>query len=61
MTDITEEQIFNARVNELVRKWRLDPSMIQYLKDKAKTKNKDFEVVIYQDARWVIRQEQNKK
>ena len=61
MTDITEEQIFNAKVNELVRKWRLDPSMIQYLKDKAKTKNKDFEVVIYQDARWVIRQEQNKK
>ena len=61
MTDITEEQIFNAKVNELVRKWRLDPSMIQYLKDKAKTKNKDFEVVIYEDARWVIRQEQNKK
>lgn len=61
MTSISEEQIFEAKVNELVRQWRLNNSMIQYLKNKAKDKGKDFETVIYEDARWVIRQEQNKQ
>ena len=61
LTSIDDEQIFNAKVEELVRNWRRNPEMVKYLKDKAKKKGSDFEVVIYQDARWVIRQEQNKK
>ena len=60
-TDVTEETIFNAKVNELVKKWRGDLTMVSYLEKKAKDKGKDFETVIYQDARWVIRQEQNKQ
>lgn len=60
-TDVTEETIFNAKVDELVKKWRGDITMIDYLEKKAKDKNKDFETVIYEDARWVIRQEQNKQ
>lgn len=61
LTSIDDEQIFNAQVEELVRKWRLNQEMVNFLKDKAKKKNKDFETVIYEDARWVIRQEKNKK
>ena len=58
---INGETIFNAKVNNLVKKWRGDVTMVDYLEKKAKDKNKDFETVIYEDARWVIRQEQNKQ
>ena len=60
-TDVNDETIFNAKVNNLVKKWRGDVTMVDYLEKKAKDKNKDFETVIYEDARWVIRQEQNKQ
>jgi hypothetical protein len=60
-TNVNDETIFNAKVNNLVKKWRGDVTMVDYLEKKAKDKNKDFETVIYEDARWVIRQEQNKQ
>ena len=56
-TDVTEEMIFEVKVNELVKKWRGDKEMILFLEQKAKEKNKDFETVIYEDAKWVIEQE----
>ena len=56
-TNVTEEMIFETKVNELVKQWRGNKEMMDFLEQKAKDKNKDLETVIYEDARWVIEQE----
>ena len=57
---IDEKMLFDHEVNLLIEKWRANPEMMEYLKDKAAKKNKPLEDVILGDARWVIRQN-NKK
>ena len=39
---------------ELIQQWRNDPNQIKFLENKAKEKNRPFEVVLEQDAQWVI-------
>lgn len=56
-TNVTEEMIFETKVNELVKQWRGNKEMMDFLEQKAKDKNKDLETVIYEDAKWVIEQE----
>ena len=60
-TKITEEKIIEAKVNDLIRGWRLNKDMMEFLREKAKQKNKDLEVVILEDARWVVEQELKKQ
>lgn len=60
-TVVTEEMIFEAKVNERIRKWKSSPDMMKFLKEKAKQKGKDIEVVIVEDARWVTKEEQKKQ
>ena len=60
-TKITEEKIIEAKVNDLIRGWRLNKDMMEFLREKSKQKNKDLEVVILEDARWVVKQELKKQ
>lgn len=60
-TVVTEEMIFEAKVNERIRKWKSSPDMMKFLREKAKQKGKDLEVVIVEDARWVTKEEQKKQ
>lgn len=60
-TVVTEEMIFEAKVNERIRRWKSSPDMMKFLKEKAKQKGKDLEVVIVEDARWVTKEEQKKQ
>ena len=53
--------IFEAKVNERIRKWKSSPDMMKFLREKAKQKGKDLEVVIVEDARWVTKEEQKKQ
>lgn len=48
--------IIQMEVDKLMREWRLNPETIKFLEDKAKKKKKSFEVVLEEDARWVINQ-----
>lgn len=60
-TVVSEEMIFEAKVNERIRRWKSSPDMMKFLKEKAKQKGKDIEVVIVEDARWVTKEEQKKQ
>lgn len=60
-TQITEEMLYEVKLNELVRRWRLNPDMMRFLKDKAKEKGKDLETVILEDAKWIINEEMKKQ
>lgn len=60
-TVVTKEMIFEAKVNERIRKWKSSPDMMKFLREKAKQKGKDLEVVIVEDARWVTKEEQKKQ
>lgn len=60
-TVVSEEMIFEAKVNERIRRWKSSPDMMKFLKEKAKQKGKDLEVVIVEDARWVTKEEQKKQ
>ena len=60
-TELSEEKIIEAKVNDLIRGWRLNKDMMEFLREKAKQKNKDLEVVILEDARWVVKEEMKKQ
>ncbi len=60
-TELSEEKIIEAKVNDLIRGWRLNNDMMEFLREKAKQKNKDLEVVILEDARWVVKEEMKKQ
>ena len=57
--EIDEESIFEYEVEKLIDSWRKNPKMMKSLEDKAMKKGKPLEVVIVEDARWVIKK--NKK
>ena len=56
-TFVTEEMIFENKVNDLVKQWRGNKEMMDFLEQKARDNNKDLETVIYEDARWIVNQE----
>ena len=56
---ITEGQNFEQEVEELIESWRRNPKMMKFLEDKAKKKEKPLDVVMVEDARWVLKK--NKK
>ncbi len=60
-TKITEDMLYEVKVNELVRRWKLNPEMMSFLKNKAKEKGKDLEVVILEDVKWIIDEEMKKQ
>lgn len=57
---VTDNNIlFEYDVNQLIEKWKANPQMMEYLKDKAAKQNRPLEDVIHGDAKWIINQ--NKK
>lgn len=53
---LDEEALFNYDVEQLVKEWRNNPKMMEYLKEKAAKKGKPLEDVILGDAKWVVKQ-----
>ena len=48
--------IVKIEVEKLIKHWRNDPQMVQFLENKAKENGKPFEAVLEGDAIWVINQ-----
>ena len=46
--------IIQFKTEKLIRQWCDSQDMVEYLKDKAVQKGKDFETVLEEDARWVV-------
>lgn len=46
--------IIQMEIEKLIERWRNDPDMIKYLEDKANQKGKTFEIVLEEDAQWVV-------
>ena len=60
-TSIDEDLLFEAEVNKVVKRWKNNPDMVKFLQNKAKEKNKTFDQVIIEDARWVLNEEKKKQ
>ena len=59
-TSIDEKAIFNYEVKQLIERWKNNPKMMGYLKEKANKKGQPLEKVILDDAKWVINQKKSK-
>ena len=60
-TPLDEGLLFEAEVKNLVTRWKANPEMMEFLKNKAKEKGQPLEEVIVNDARWVLNEEAKKK